>query len=372
MIIKKIAILRANALGDFLITLPAIEAIRAKYPQAEIVLLGAPWHKEFLVKGRCAVDRVEVVPETKGIRGNNYASPEELALFFNKMQEEKFDVALHFQGNGISANPFILNLKAKITAGCTTENAAALSRSIPFYYYQNEISRYLEVASLIGASPVTLEGTINIFPVENEQILSFLKLMDHQKFIVLHPFSTDKRREWPLENYPFLADALFERGYQVIYTGLEKDRIATDSIIQKMKHEALNAAGKLPLGSLAALLKKASMIIAPDTGPLHLARTVKTPTTGIYWAPNFLNWSPMHRKHDHPVISWKMECPLCGVVPNDPYPFFPQSSCTHEVSFVRDITAEKVLKAAEQVLGHKVLENENNCMQSEKLSQSSA
>lgn len=55
--IKKIAILRANALGDFLVTLPAIEAIHKKYGDAEIVLLGSPWHKKFLIPGRSSVDR---------------------------------------------------------------------------------------------------------------------------------------------------------------------------------------------------------------------------------------------------------------------------------------------------------------------------
>ena len=76
--IKKIAILRANALGDFLVTLPAIDAIRAAYPNAEIVLLGKPWHKEFLIKGRCVIDRVIVVPPLKGIRDEKVMEENEI------------------------------------------------------------------------------------------------------------------------------------------------------------------------------------------------------------------------------------------------------------------------------------------------------
>jgi hypothetical protein len=48
-----------------------------------------------------------------------------------------------------------------------------------------------------------------------------------------------------------------------------------------------------------------------------------------------------------------MECPLCGTIPNDPYPFEPMSGCRHEVSFVRDITVEEVLEAAMDLLNAK-------------------
>jgi len=64
--IQKIAVLRANALGDFIVTLPALHAIRKAYPNAELVLLGRPWHKEFLVPQRSPVDRVLVVKQQAG------------------------------------------------------------------------------------------------------------------------------------------------------------------------------------------------------------------------------------------------------------------------------------------------------------------
>src|SRR5436309_7008981 len=65
--VRKIAVLRANALGDFIFALPALEALRAAYPQAEIVLLAKGWHATFL-KGRPGpVDRVVVVPPCEGV-----------------------------------------------------------------------------------------------------------------------------------------------------------------------------------------------------------------------------------------------------------------------------------------------------------------
>src|SRR3954451_5117409 len=104
--IKKIGVLRANALGDFIVTLPALQALRATYPDSEIILLGNSWHRQFLTGGRTPVDRVIVVPVKKGIRneGGQKEDQTEINAFVKQMQEEQFDVMLNFQGNGISAN----------------------------------------------------------------------------------------------------------------------------------------------------------------------------------------------------------------------------------------------------------------------------
>ena len=65
--VLKIAVLRANGLGDFLFILPALEALRAAYPQAEIVLLANAWHASFLAGRPGPIDRVVVVPPSRGV-----------------------------------------------------------------------------------------------------------------------------------------------------------------------------------------------------------------------------------------------------------------------------------------------------------------
>ena len=65
--VQKIAVVRANALGDFIFALPALEALRGAYPQAEIVFLGRGWHAAFLAGRPGPIDRVIVLPPTKGV-----------------------------------------------------------------------------------------------------------------------------------------------------------------------------------------------------------------------------------------------------------------------------------------------------------------
>ena len=357
--INKIAVLRANALGDFIVTLPALKAIRSAYPDAEIVLLGKPWHKAFLIKGRSPVDRVILVPVKKGIRTepDQIEDENEVKNFIIQMQKEQFDIVLNFQGNGVSANPFIKQFKAKITAGLVSENAEKLDLSTDYYYYQSEVIRYLEVAKLIGAITTNLEPDISVLPADEEEIGKLLSVLN-KPYIVLHPVAVDIRRMWPLENYSTLADQLKQKNVEIVFTGAKEDRHAVDNIIDLMKETAINACGNFTLGGLSALLSHAALMISADTGPLHLGRAVNVPTIGFYWAPNLINWGPLTRTVHRPLISWNMVCPLCGIIPNNPYPFEPHTdTCDHPVSFVRDITVEEVLKASESLLNKKDINN---------------
>ncbi|WP_018611196.1 glycosyltransferase family 9 protein [Segetibacter koreensis] len=349
--VRKIGVLRANALGDFIVTLPALKAIRSAYPDAEIVLLGKPWHKQFLVPGRTPVDRVIIVPIKKGIRTESHKGEDENEVndFLIQMQKEQFDIVINLQGNGISANPFIKKFKAKTTVGLTCEKSEKLDFSLDYYYSQSEVIRFLEVAKLIGAKTIDLEPEIKVFREDKEEIEEFVLALN-KPFIVLHPVAVDVRRMWPIENYAELADELKKRNFEIVFTGAVEDRDAVERVINNMNFSAINACGNFSLGGLAALLSKASVMISADTGPLHLGRAVNVPTIGFYWAPNLINWGPLTRAIHRPLISWNMACPLCGIVPNDPYPFEPHSeTCDHKISFVRDITVEQVLEALDSL-----------------------
>lgn len=364
--IKKIAVLRANALGDFIVTLPALKALRNTYPSAEIVLLGRLWHQHFLVKGRSPIDRVVVVPVKKGIinETGQLEDPEEIETFLEQMREEQFDVVLNFQGNGVSANPFIKQFGAKLTVGLACEKAEKLDRSINYYYYQSEVIRFLEVVKLIGAATVDVEPELSILQQDMDEVISMMSILQAKPYIVLHPVAMDPRRMWPIENYGRLADELRQKHFEVVFTGAPEDKTIIDDLIYSMNYTAINACGNFSLGGLTAFLSKATMMISADTGPLHLARAVNIPTIGFYWAPNLINWGPVTRTIHRPLISWKMECPICGIVPNQPYPFEPATEiCDHPVSFVRDISIQQVLEVVDSLLPVAEVTDTNNSHQ---------
>lgn len=344
--VKKIGIIRANALGDFIVILPALKALKNTYPSAEIILFGAPWHQQFLSNGRTEIDKVWVVPGMEGIRSEEGKNEDAIDIqhFIEQVKEQQFDAILNFQGSGIAANRLLKQLGAGVTAGVTCKQAIDPDRYIEYYYYQNEVVRYLEVAALIGATGTLAEPSIAVLPQDKYEAGAFPLFAQRQPYVVLHPVAKDIRRMWPIENYAMLADELRKLSLEVVFTGTADDNDAVEYIMQSMQYDAHNFCGKLSLGGLSAFLQQARVVIGADTGPLHLARAVNAPTIVFYWAPNLINWGPLTRSIHRPLVSWKMECPHCGIIPNNPYPFEPRHTCQHEVSFVSDITVDQVME----------------------------
>lgn len=338
--VRKIAVLRANALGDYIFTIPALEALRAAYPDAEIVLLGKAWHRAFLPGRPGPVDRVEVVPPYPGVSGPEDLPHESEALdsFFRAMQAERFDLALQMQGGGRNSNPFTLRLGARLTAGTRSPEAAPLDRTIPYIYFQRETLRFLEVASLVGAAPVSLEPHLSLTRADCAELQPYLPT-DQGPLVVIHPGVSSPDRQWPPEKFAAVADALAARGACLVLTGTEEERDLTQRVRGLMTHPALDLAGRLSVGGLAALLDQARLLVSNDTGPLHLAEALGTNTVGIFWGINLVNGGPMTRARHRPVISWRTACPRCG---RDQL----LAPCDHPVSYVADVSVEEVLTQA--------------------------
>jgi ADP-heptose:LPS heptosyltransferase len=124
-----------------------------------------------------------------------------------------------------------------------------------------------------------------------------------------------------------------------------------------MRAPARALLGELSLGGLAGLLSGCAVVVANDTGPLHLAGAVGAGTVGIYWVGNLINGAPITRGHHRPMVSWTIHCPQCGVdCTRDLYPARggPQP-CDHRPSFVTDVPAVEVRDAALEVLSIKGL-----------------
>ncbi len=338
--IQKIAVVRANALGDFIFTLPALEALRMTYPEAEIILLAKAWHAAFLTGRTSPIERAIIIPPYRGVSTEPEAEEqvEELEHFFACMKRENFDLALQLHGGGHYSNPFVQQLGARVTVGLKTPEAVALDRWKPYLYLQSEIARYLEVMSLIGVEPVTLDPHITVMPqdiAESSQLVA-----DTSKaFVVLHPGASDPRRRWSAAKFAQVGNALLGVGAHVIVTGTEDERAIVEEVVAGTDHRAQSVCGSLSLNGLTGLLSRCQLVISNDTGPLHLACAVGIPTVGIYWAYNILTAGTLTRNYLRPIITWRMTCPVCNSDNS-------MQRCEHTISFVDDIAAEEVIANA--------------------------
>jgi heptosyltransferase I len=104
------------------------------------------------------------------------------------------------------------------------------------------------------------------------------------KVFVLSPAASKVERNWLPEHYAAIADYAHQQGFNIVITGGPTDleyQLAAD-IETHLKCKALNLVGKTSLKQLLCVLEKADLVIAPDTGPAHMAVTVGTPVIGLY------------------------------------------------------------------------------------------
>lgn len=332
----KIVVLRANGLGDLMFSLPALEALRAAYPHAEIVLLARQWHQDLLAGRRGSVDRVVVVPPAL-LDGGGAGDGDDDVLsgpLFAAMAAEHFDVAVQLHGGGRHSNPFVRRLGARLAVGLQTPDAVPLDRCVPYIYYQNEILRLLEVVGLVGARVVGLEPRLAVLNADREEAAGALAPTE-QPLAVLHPGATDPRRRWPPERFAEVAGRLIDAGAQVAVVGTEDEADLARRIVTGAPGVVHDLAGRLSIAGLVGLLERSAVVVADDSGPLHLAAAVGTATVGIYWCGNLINAGPMTRSRHRPAISWRLRCPECGLDCT-------RATCNHRASFVADVGVDEV------------------------------
>lgn len=352
--VHKIAVLKASALGDFIATTAALRSLRHAYPNAEIVLLGKPVHKALIETRPGPVDRVVVVPVSRGVREEPDVPPEtvsqdELDAFFARMQQEKFDLAIQAHGGGRYSNPFVRRLGARVTAGMRAPDAVELDLWMPYVVFQHEFIRPLEVMRLVGAEPYGYDPEIIVTERDGAALRRQLPEL-RAPYAVIHPGATDPRRRWPADRFALAADALAARGLHIVVTGVESERDVIAAVIAQMCSSAVNACGQLSMSGLVGLLAGAQVVVANDTGPLHLAEAVRTPNVGIFWAGNTMKWSHLSRNIHRALTSWTVNCPLCGadIMAVDP----PTDRCAHQACFVDRVTVDEVLAAAIELLAY--------------------
>lgn len=345
---RKIALFHAKALGDFIVTLPALAAIKETYPDAELVLLAKSWVRAFLATRPSMIDRVISIPALSTL--NKPVNSTEIERFCAAMKAEKFDIILQMQGDGKTINSFINKFGAGLTAGMRNPPAEPLDRSIPYVHYQNEVLRNLEIAALIGAYTSKLEPRLEVTQSDEQEAAIVRAAIKDRPYVVIHAGADDIRRLWPASKFAEVADSLIKKGYEVVLTGVPKETEIVTNLMQAMNNTAIPCTS-LGLGGLAALLQGSALVISNDTGPLHLARAVGASTVGILWAPNVVNWGPLSRSRHRLAISWRLECPHCRIKPVSPWPFQPVTpGCDHPFSFVENIPVAEVLEPALELL----------------------
>lgn len=311
---KKVALLRALQLGDLLCAVPALRALRHAWPSARISLIGLPWARDFVRRFAAYIDDFIEFP---GFPGLPERQPVLAALpaFIAAAQAERFDLAIQMHGSGALTNPLLATLGARRMAGFVTPGGWRPQPGdfIPWPEELPEIRRLLALVARLG---VPARGEALELPLLPEERAAFAGLRAELPLLAgayacIHPGARLASRRWPPERFAGVGDALAAAGLAVVLTGSTDEVRLVATVRAAMRAPAIDLAGRTSLGTLAALVGEARLVVCNDTGMSHVAAAMGTPSVVVCSGADPERWRPLDRSR-HRLLAHPVPCRPCA------------------------------------------------------------
>ncbi len=313
----KILIRVPNWVGDAVLCIPALEAIRARRPEAEIALLGREWVSG-LFQGQAWADRV-IVFDHKG-RHKGFFGLERLA---REVRKECFDTAVLFQ-NAFQAAWLAWRAGVAQRIGYARDGRSwLLTHALPVpgpgearahesYYYLELLRRAGWLERLPEVKRIRL--TVSTQAKERaEEMLERAGVPGAPRVVrvAMAPGAAyGSAKCWPVERYAALADRLIaEFGADVILFGSVAEREVTGKIAAAMKRSAVQLAGETAIADLPALFASCDLFIGNDSGAMHVAAAVGLPVVAVFGPTDPEGTAPMTPQRT--VVQQRVECSPC-------------------------------------------------------------
>ena len=274
-----ICIMRLSAIGDVTHVLPVVHAIRKHMPEAEIT-----W-----IIGKLEARLLHDLPAVELIVFDKKGGFGAIRQLRKTLKGRKFDFLLHMQ---VAARANLLSrlVKSPVRIGWDKSrwrdrHQWFINQSVQTLPEQHQVDAFLAFAHALD---IPAEPPVWNLPISEENI-SWAKqiLGDGPPILMISPCSSHPLRNWQAIRYAEVADyAISKLGMRVVLTGGPSDlEIATGQEIESaMQQKPQNLIAKDTICQSVALLKQATVVISPDSGPAHLASSIGIPVIGLYAA----------------------------------------------------------------------------------------
>lgn len=282
-----LCVLRLSALGDVCNLVPTVRALQRQWPQARITwIIGKGEHS--LLSGLSGVEFV-VYDKTSGLAG--------MREIWRRLADTRFDVLLHMQ-QALRASVLSLGLKADVRVGYDKARAKDWQhwfthRQLAPHPRAHVLESFMDFARLLGVDPAYTERLEWELPIPEAAQAEAARLTGEAPYVLVSPCANPRLRNfrnWSAEGYATLIEHLWaQHGLRTLLTGggSVTEREMGERIRALAAPEAvIDAIGASSLKGLLALIARARVVIAPDSGPVHMANALGTPTVGLYATTN--------------------------------------------------------------------------------------
>lgn len=279
---KRVLVMRTDKIGDVVLSLPVLGALRRRFPAAFIALMVRPYTRALVSNDPCA-DRV-LLYDKQGIGRSLWRT----LAFAGQLRRLRFDCCLVLNPsvrNHIIA--FLAGIPRRI--GYHSKAGFLLTERLPNTKHRgekHEVDYTLDLLSPLGIAVQGLRPQIVPDPGMTswaQDYLAGLGLGGGTPFCMINPGSADPSRVWPAERYAAVADHLVRvRRLPVVITSGKPDAAVARQVLERMAEPAVDLIDKTDLAQQAALISRCRLFISPDTGPMHIASAFNVPVIALF------------------------------------------------------------------------------------------
>ncbi len=340
--LKNILIMKPSALGDIVLALPALTALRKSFPDAKISWLIRP---EFapLLENHPHLD--EIISFDRKLLAKAWFHPKafnSLISLIRRLRSNKFDAVFDFQGL------FRTAILAWL-CDCKKRFGMANSREMAHLFYTHQIKQdfdsihlvdfYLKMVKAADADKLDVRFELPSNQQDIDSVNKMLVDFDIQsgRYVVFVPGSAHIDKCWPAERFAALADRISsEFKLPIIAVGTNSQKNLIEEIKNAAEVHITSFAGRTSLKELVELLRAAQLVVSNDTGPGHIAAALGSPLVMIYSWSNPARIAPYSR-------------PEC-MIAREPYGRGLKIKSNNPKHSVTTITVDEVFKKAREQL----------------------
>ena len=308
---KRILVVKLDHLGDVILAAPAFSNLRQAYPNAELHALTGTWSRVVLER-HPDVSTIFDYNAPAFSRTGQSTSLKQAFQLYRELRRQKYDLVVELRGDWRTTGFSLLRLTPHRLshAALQIENKLGLAR----FSGTHETTRNLDLLKHAGIPTPCQNATFSVTTEDKKWASDFLaihKINKQYPLVAIHPGSPIPLKRWHPERYAELADWLIARkGTQILFLGVKDEVPIVTEIQRRMQGASINIAGETTLTQLASILQTCNMFIGNDSGPMHLAAAVGTPTIGLYGPGDPTRFAPIGVTCR--TIRPKFDCPPCS------------------------------------------------------------
>ncbi|MDI6889920.1 MAG: lipopolysaccharide heptosyltransferase I [Thermodesulfovibrionales bacterium] len=302
---KKILIVKPSSLGDVVHSLPFLNAVKERFPKAEIHWVVAKG-LEGLLTGHPMIHKVWLINKDMWKKTTHIPhSFKELHTLFRKLRKEHFDIVVDLQGL-LRSGIITMMTGAPLRVGF--KEAREGSRF--FYTHKvkggrdiHAVDRYLKIAHSLGCN---ITDVCFPFPLSSNSSLITHHSSLARDYAVMVPGARWKTKRWPPEKFGELSSLLPLR---TTIVGSKGDMSTANEIITLSNGKSISLAGKTDLKELIEVIRSARFVVSNDSGPMHIAAALGIPVFAIFGPTDPMRTGPYGKGHI--IIREDLTCSPC-------------------------------------------------------------